>query len=80
MVDNLVVLQNKLNDIFKEQFKLPEGIRVHCTYNPREKYYLIDIHAPKVGVELHDSTDKIDNKYIEKLVGTIKCLIKGGAN
>lgn len=73
----LVDLQYQLV-LLQKEYNLPEEIRVICDYDPIEMYYRVYISAPRIGVEINDSTKEIDETFINKLVETVRLLLKGG--
>ena len=83
MLDNsntyLAYMQYQLA-LLQKEYNLPEEIRVMCNYDPIGMYYRVYISAPRIGVEISDSTKEIDEAFINKLVETIRLLLKGGTS
>ena len=81
MLDNsniyLAYMQYQLA-LLQKEYNLPEEIRVMCDYDPFGMFYRVYILAPRIGVEINDSTKEIDEVFINKLVETVRLLLKGG--
>jgi len=82
MLDNnlyLVDIQYQLA-LLQKEYNLPEEIRVMCDYDPIGMFYRVYISAPHIGVEISDSTKEINEAFANKLVETVRLLLKGGEN